>query len=116
MKNIDKKSVITKEQAIKIADKFIVENGYTDIKATLPKEKIFIDPIEQNLGESIEEILELRFNSIEKVHCRVYSDDIFWYVVYRKINNPTIGRAVLVDKNTGEAKMMHEEVTAEQEQ
>ena len=55
---------ITQEEAIKIAEKFIIENGYTDLPPTDDKKKIVFESIEWN--SDLEEMLKGRHNTLQK--------------------------------------------------
>lgn len=105
---------ITKEVAVQLANQFVVEQGYTDVKAGLPANSLYFDEFEQSqqsMGVSAEEILEVRYNSIERVPVITYEDEMCWNVVYRVQNAPDLGQVVNVEKNTAKVRMILKKVS-----
>lgn len=107
------KHVLTEEEAVKVAESFIRENGYT--KAPANAKKLADDPLD--FGLTREQDLETRHDSLEPSAYGAYfvssSEPPGWAIVFRfsqsyKKNNQNtndqefsineIGRAVLMDK------------------
>lgn len=105
---------ITEEVAVQLANQFVVEQGYTDVKASLPADSLYFDEFEQNrqaVGVSNGVILEARYNSIERVPVITYEDEMCWNVVYRVQTTPDFGQVVNVDKNTAKVRMIPKKVS-----
>lgn len=105
---------ITKEVAVQLANQFVTEQGYTDVNASLPTSTLYFDEFEQrqqSTGVSTEEILEVRYNSIERVPVITYEDEMSWNVIYRVRNAINLGQVVNVDKNTAKVRMIPKKVS-----
>ena len=107
---------ITEKVAVQLANQFVVEQGYADVKANLPVDSLFFDEIEQGrqrMGESIEKILKARYNSIKRVPVITYEDEMSWNVVYIINELPDFGQVINVDKNTAKVRMIPKKVALE---
>jgi len=107
---------ITEEVAVQLANQFVVEQGYTDLKASLPVDSLYFDEFEQgrqHMGVSIERILKARYNSIKRVPVITYEDEMSWNVVYIINRMPDFGQVVNVDKNTARVRMIPKKVSLE---
>jgi len=107
---------ITEEVAMQLANQFVVEQGYTDVKASLPVDSLYFDEFEQgrqHMGVSIEKILKARYNSIKRVPVITYEDEMSWNVVYIINRMPDLGQVVNVDKNTAKVRMIPKKVSLE---
>lgn len=107
---------ITEKVAVQLANQFVVEQGYADERASLPADSLYFDEFEQGqqrAGESTEEILEARYNSIERVPVVTYEDEMSWNVVYIINELPGFGQVVNVDKNTAKVRMIPKKVALE---
>ena len=112
------KEPITKEQAIKLAEQFIVDNGYTNLPAD--KSKISYELFDQ-FEKSVDSIASRRHNTIQvKAFC-ISEDNDRWHIgflstgvdltkldsIQRKKNLP--GRAVIVMKDGKEISIAHKD-------
>jgi len=107
---------VTEKVAVQLANQFVIEQGYADVKASLPVDSLFFDEIEQGrqrMGESIKKILKTRHNSIKKAPVITYEDEMSWNVVYIINELPGFGQVVNVDKNTAKVKMIPKRVALE---
>jgi hypothetical protein len=107
---------ITEEVAVQLANQFVVEQGYTDVKASLPVDSLYFDELEQgrqHMGVSIEKILKARYNSIKRVPVITYEDEMSWNMVYIINRMPDLGQVVNVDKNTAKVRMIPKKVSLE---
>lgn len=107
---------ITQEVAVQLANQFVVEQGYADVKASLPADSLYFDEFEQgrqHKGVSTKEILEARYNSIERAPIIAYEDEMSWNVVYIINELPGFGQVVNVDKNTAKVRMIPKKVALE---
>lgn len=107
---------ITEKVAVQLANQFVIEQGYADVKASLPAGSLYFDEIEQGqqrMGESIEKILKARYNSIERAPVITYEDEMSWNVVYIINELPDFGQVINVDKNTAKVRMIRKKVALE---
>lgn len=107
---------ITEKVAVQLANQFVIEQGYADVKASLPVDSLFFDEIDQGrqrMGESIEKILKARYNSIKRVPVITYEDEMSWNVVYIINESPGFGQVINVDKNTAKVRMVPKRVALE---
>ena len=107
---------ITEEVAMQLANQFVVEQGYTDVKASLPVDSLYFDEFEQgqqHKGVSTEKILKARYNSIERAPVITYEDEMSWNVVYIINRMPGFGQVVNVDKNTAKVRIIPKKVALE---
>jgi len=110
---------LTQEQAIKLAEKFIIENGYTSLPPD--KSKLSYELLDQLKDNNIDSILKLRQNTLQlKAFC-ISEDNDKWNIgflytnidlskldsVQRKSDLP--GRAVIVMKNGKEIRIAHKD-------
>jgi len=107
---------ITQEVAVQLANQFVIEQGYADVKASLPVDSLYFDEFEQgqqHKGVSTEEILKARYNSIERAPVITYEDEMSWNVVYIINRMPGFGQVVNVDKNTAKVRIIPKKVALE---
>lgn len=102
-----------KEEAIELAEQFIIDNGYTDLPAD--KSKLSYELFEKNADA----VLEKRFNTLHRKAFCVSEDEDRWHIGFlstnvdrNKLDSMQLkadlpGRAVTVMKNTNEVKMAH---------
>lgn len=86
-------------EAIKIANEYMVGNGYTENPATLSPDKLDIGPHERSL--SIEGILKQRHGSVDPSPYKVFKGRALWHVVYRQKQRPDLGWVANVEKESG---------------
>lgn len=113
------KGPITKKQAIKLAEQFIINNGYTNLPAD--KSKLSHELFDQLPEKSTDSILYRRHNTLQaKAFCISENIDK-WYIGFlstevdlskldstqRKKDLP--GRAVIVTKDGTEIRIAHKE-------
>lgn len=117
---VQTKNVLSKDQAIKLAEQFIVDNGYTNLSAD--KSKLSFELLDQ-LGNDInvDSILKWRYNTLQlKAFC-IGEDNDSWDVGFLstkiditkldsvQINSNLPGRAVIVMKDGKEIRMAHKD-------
>lgn len=102
---------ISEEEIVKIAENFIIENGYTDLPPTDDKKKIVFESIEWT--ENVEEILKSRHNTLQKkaygiLKGRKGGTDGFT-VVFLYVDKSVIktGRAVTMDSDGTNIRVEH---------
>lgn len=109
---------LTKEQAIKLAEKFIVENGYTNLPAN--KSNLSYELFDQN-ENNIVKILKRRHNTLQpKAFCISENNDK-WDVGFLSVgvdlskldslqrNTNLSGRAVIVMKDGKQIRISHKD-------
>ena len=110
---------LTQEHAIKLAEKFIIDNGYTSLPPD--KSKLRYELLDQSGNNNADSILKRRHNTLQlKAFC-ISEDNDRWDIgflstkidinkldsVQRSSNLP--GRAVTVMKNGKEIRMAHKD-------
>jgi hypothetical protein len=111
-------SIQTKEineaDAIKIAEKFIIENGYTDLPPTDDKKKLVFELIEWN--SDIEEILKGRHNTLQKTAYGILkgrkgkTEGFTVVFLYVDGSNKKTGRAVTMDLDGKNIRVEHVDI------
>lgn len=110
---------LTQEQAIKLAEKFIIDNGYTSLPAD--KSKISYELLDQLGDNNVDSILKWRHNTLQlKAFC-ISEDNDRWDIGFLstkidiskldsiQLNSNLSGRAVIVMKNGKEVRMAHKD-------
>lgn len=113
---------LTEAEAIRLAEQFIVENGYTDLPAMKDKTKLSHESIDY---ADPDERLKLRFNSLERKAYGVGKVDLRkdgWTIVFRyNANNnrngeldydqyvKTVGRALTMKADGSDIRMIHQD-------
>jgi hypothetical protein len=119
------KKQLTEAEAIRLAEQFIVQNGYTDLPTIKDKTKLshegidFADPDDR---------LKQRFNTLERKAYAVGKGDVRkdgWTIVFRyNANNErarriipnydrhikTVGRAVTMEADGSDIRMQHQDI------
>jgi hypothetical protein len=105
---------ISGDEAIKIAENFIIENGYTDLPAITEEKKVVFESIEWT--SDVKEILKGRHNSLQK---KAYgfrkgrkNSDKGFTVVFQYVSKTTrkTGRAVTMDLDGKNIRVEHVEI------
>jgi hypothetical protein len=116
------KKQLTEADAIRLAERFIVQNGYTDLPAMKDKTKLSHESIDFS---DPDERLKLRFNSLERKAYGLGKVDLRkdgWTIVFRyNANNnrsgrndyhqyvKTVGRALTMKADGSDIRMMHQD-------
>jgi len=107
--------MVGRDQAVRIAEQFIIENGYGQVRGD--KNKLIYELLDQDFGNT-DSVLAYRFNSINpKAFCFTESKTD-WYIGFlfadvdvKVLDSPRIsdwpGRAVLVAKNGRSIRIAH---------
>ena len=105
---------ITKKEAIGLAEKYVVEQGFTDKKPDLNTTQIDLDIVEAYL--EIDRIVELRYNQLDDK--AIYSKKIKegWIIGFdykerrqrKGLKQMKEVKAVLISKNGKDISMIHE--------
>ena len=110
---------ITKEQAIKLAEQFIIANGYTTSPAD--KSKLSYELFDQQLGKSADSILYHRYNTLQAKAFCISEDKDRWHIGFlltdidlskldsNQRNTDLPGRAIIVMKDGNETRIAHKE-------
>lgn len=108
---------ISKNKAIQIAEKFIVENGYTEHPAD--KLKIEYELFDQYMN--IDSILYFRHNTLYKNAYYTSQDEENWHIGFlsskvdlskiddEKFSHELVGRIVIVSKDGNQVKIEHKD-------
>jgi hypothetical protein len=108
---------ITQQQAIEIAEQYVLTRGYTTVKVNLDSVRSSYDIMEV-LGMSKEQIAEMRYNSLLPKAYKAYKHWGKWHVVFisnmtAKYNLPErdydVGRIVSMAKRGRRIYILHEE-------
>ena len=102
--------VLSRQQAVHAAERFIVENGYTNLPPMSDTSKLTFESIERYSDPK--EILELRRNSLER---KAYGfvgtgkGKSGWTIVfrYKNLRNSKTGRAVTMDLDGRNKRVQH---------
>ena len=100
---------ISIQQAIKIAEQFIIDNGYTDQTADLNK---FVPELLEN-PEDMQTIIQRRKSTVQStaIGAKLAGDQ--WSITFPTTNNEASGRVVSMDTQGNNVKMQHQEVLIE---
>ena len=109
---------LTRQQAINLAEQFIIDNGYTNLPGDSLKISFeLFDRYEKNYGS----ILKRRYNTLQPKAFCIYEDEDKWNVGFlasrvnltqldsKQLNSDLSGRAVIVMKNNKEIKIAHKD-------
>lgn len=99
---------LTETQAIEFAEKFIAQNGYTDLSPN--REKLAYESIEW--GSNVDEMLRTRHNTLERkafgISPERKGNSAGWTVVFKyKNSSKKNGRAVTMDLDGSKARVEH---------
>ena len=106
--------VTSEEEVVKIAENFIIENGYTDLPPASDLKKIVFESVEWT--DNIEEILKTRRNSLQKkaygiLKGRSGKTEGFTVVfLYVDKSEKKIGRAVTMDLYGTNIRVEHKDI------
>lgn len=111
------KEELSKQEAVQIAEEFIVQNGYTDLPPIGDKSKLSYETIE--VSSDVDEVLRYRHHTLERnAHgaIRRGKSEPGWIVVFRydpsyKYYSPEAGRAVTMDLDGSNLRMQHIEIS-----
>jgi len=103
---------ITLSRAVRLAEEFVIRNGYTDLPPSKDKNEIKLEPIERY--SNIDAILADRRNTLER---RAYGGKVRpdvggWIVVFRykdKERNAKSGRVVTMGPKGENIRMEHQD-------
>ena len=107
---------LTKEQAIELAEKFIIDNGYTNLPAN--KTKLNYELLDEN---DVDKLIARRKNTLHKKAFCISENEERWDVGFlstsvdlknldsEKRKSDLSGRAVIVMKNGKEIRIAHKE-------
>ena len=108
-------TTVTKEMAIKKAEQFIADNGYTTKPAD--KSKIVYELLDEDGKGGINAILKQRYNTLKPKAICISYDNENWEIGFLDVNAslpdsvimlPNLpGRAVLVSKNGKKTRIAH---------
>lgn len=125
--------VIDKLEAIRLAEEFIIQNGYTDLPPMENKAKLFYESVEG--GSTPDEVLRSRQNTLEQKAYGIrqglrsrtgWREDSGWTVIFRYNKNNSkyrriipnfdnyitaYGRAVSMDLNGNNIMVEHEDIS-----
>jgi hypothetical protein len=103
---------IRKEQAIKLAEQFIVDNGYTNLPAN--KSNISYELFDES---SIDKLLKQRYNTLQSKASYISYDEDAWHIGFvgsnvnlkklKKNTKDIPGRSVIVRKDGKEIRISH---------
>ncbi len=105
---------ITETEAIKIAENFIIENGYTDLPAMSDKKNLVFESIEWS--SDVEEILKERHNTLQKKAYGILNgrkgNTVGFTVVFLFVDNSIkkTGRAVTMDLDGKNIRVEHVDI------
>jgi len=99
---------ISRDEAISIAEQFIIDNGYTDISSTIPKGEIVRESLEWS--NDIEKILASRKGELQlkAVGAKSFKGGS-WLVAFLRKDGKT-GRGVKIDSKGEKIRMAHQDV------
>jgi hypothetical protein len=113
------KGTISEAEAVKIAERFVAENGYTDLPATRQGDALSHEAVDDYDPQNR---LRHRANTLERKACGVYEGNVWtkepgWTVVFCFTGQslpagesgppPDIGRPVLMDAEGANVKIFH---------
>lgn len=116
--SFQKNEPLTKEQAIKVAEQFIVENGYTNLPAV--KSKLSYELFDQ-FENNVDSILKQRYNSLQPRAFCIYDRKDSWAIGFLstsidlgkldsiQLKSDLPGRAVIVMKRGKEIRIAHKD-------
>ncbi len=107
---------LTKNQAIEIAENYVIEQGYSDKKIDLKKTEINYDILEQH--HTPEKVAEVRHNLLSSQAVYSYKADKGWIIGFlyknEKFNETRdgirFGKGVWISENGKAIKMFHENI------
>ncbi len=114
--SFQKTNELTKEQAIELAEQFIIDNGYTNLSAN--KTKLNYELLDEN---NMDSVLARRNNTLHKKAFCISENEDRWDVGFLSTNihinkldstkrqTNLSGRAVIVMKNGKEIRIAHKE-------
>ena len=107
---------LTENQAIEIAESYVIEQGYSNKKINLKKTKIDSDILDQY--KTLEKVAELRHNLLNSKAIYSKKTENGWIIVFEYKNEKfneiqneiRFGKSVLISENGKEIKMFHENI------
>jgi hypothetical protein len=108
---------LTTLEAVRKAEEFIIDNGYTDLPPAEDKSKIITEPAEKFFGA---ETLKIRRNSLERVAYSFYASGGNWFVMFRlqkkhPFYRPNSCRVLVMDLAGSDAHMLHPDYSCRDE-
>jgi len=102
---------ITRKEAVLIAEKFVVDNGYTDKPRTILKSDIVREALEE--FKDIDIILKIRKGTLQpKAVSAKLLKTHSWLVVFLR-KNKKVGRGVIVESKGAKIRMLHQNIKIE---
>ena len=105
------KEAITKDEAIRIAEQFIKDQGYTDVPTTLSKDQIVFESLEWT--SDVNEILKMRRESLKPKAMEAIINESQWLVTFeyaKASTDSSSGRAVKMSLAGKKIRVMHEDL------
>lgn len=107
---------LTKNQAIEIAESYVIEQGYCDKKIDLKKTEIDADILDQY--QTPEKVAELRYNLLNPKSAYSKKAEHGWIIGFEYKNEKLnemhdgirFGKGVWISENGKEIKMFHENI------
>ena len=107
---------LTKNQAIEIAESYMIEQGYSDKKIDLKKTEIDSDILDQ--FQTLEKTAELRYNLLKSKAIYSKRTENGWIIGFEYKNEKfneirdgiRFGKGVWISENKKEIKMIHENI------
>lgn len=113
-----RRTELTEQSAVELAEQFVKDNGYTDSPAN--KSNISFELMDQT-GEDLSVILERRRNTLHPKAFCISEDNGVWHIGFLahsvdisnldalELNNDLSGRAVVVDRASHKVRMAHKD-------
>lgn len=101
-------SRLTENEAIRLAEKYVVEQGYTDKKVQIDPEKIEPDFVEQVMLPS--GILQMRYNTLKPDAVFNNKGGRIWTVGFQSTQDSTRFRIVRIYRNGKRIEMEHQDL------
>ncbi len=101
---------LTQAEAVRLAEIFIIENGYTDLPAT--RTKLSFESLEF-FGDDTEVMLQQRHDTLERKSVSAGGEkDAGWTVVFRYAHHPdaNVGRAVTMNFDGSKMRVQHQDI------
>jgi hypothetical protein len=101
---------ISESEAIRLAEDFIIRNGYTDLPPDPDRRKLTAEPVV--LASTVDEELRLRHDTLERKADGAYGGAGGWMVYFRYKNDkldPDWRRTVVMDARGRHIRIMHQD-------
>lgn len=98
---------VSSERAVKIAEQFIRQNGYTDAPYSAIKSKLDHESIEW--ANSRAELLKARFNTLQASAIGIQATGDGWGVAFDYVDHPGNCRVVTMRKDGTQLRMQHQD-------